>query len=567
VKAFWAKLGKYSEAIRKPLRPVSRVLNGPSEERQTFGIAQSLFTRGLGLIYFIAILSWWVQIDGLVGSNGIIPAANYIAAVKQHFATQDQAAFWNIPTVFLIDASDTALHMVCGIGVLIALLVMVGVMPGPLLATLWLLYLSLVTTGGVFMSFQWDILLLEAGFLGILFAPWGQWIRSPYHWSQESGTPVSRVLRRLFKAPRQIHRDAPRWIVFLIGFLLFKLMFFSGVVKIASDETWRTGVALTFHYETQPIPHVMAWYAHQLPVWIQKASSNIMLVIEMGLPFLIFCGRRPRLVAAIGIAGLMLLIMATGNFTYFNLLTILLCIPLLDDRQWPGFMRRWFRPREMATSEDEPTWVGSSQRWSGLGLRLAIGIPILLLSLNVCQRQLQYEAKWTTGPILPGTKALNGLSQATQPFYLSSGYGLFRVMTTKRPEIIIEGSMDGQSWEAYEFRWKPDDRLNRMPPLVAPHQPRMDWQMWFAALGYQYQRSPRTQWFENLMVHIIRGQPEVLQLFAHNPFPDEPPFYLRAKIYHYNFTTPAEKRESGNWWKREELGLYFPVIQRRDSGS
>lgn len=503
-----------------------RLANSPEPLPSTFGIAQSLFVRGLGLIYLIAIVSWWVQIDGLVGSNGISPVQSFIPAVKQSLG---EAAFWKLPTLFLWNSSDPALHWTCLIGSLLAVMVMSGLLQGPGLAVLWLLYLSLVNTGSVFMSFQWDILLLEAGFLALLVAPWRVW------------TP-----------PRKIDPKASRWALFLVHFLLWKLMFFSGIVKIASDPTWRDGTALMHHYETQPIAHAVAWFAHQLPGWIHVTSSWIMLVIEIVLPFGIFLGRRLRLAAFVGIVGLMLLIMATGNFTYFNLLTIVLCFALLDEESLPKFLKNWFREREAAP---KPFF-----RRLGFGLRVVIGSLLLLLSLQVCQRQLIYEAKWLSRPLLPAF--LDPLGQATQPFHLSSGYGLFRVMTTERPEIIIEGSSDGRNWEPYEFRWKPD-RLSERPKLVAPHQPRMDWQMWFAALGYQYQRSNRTIWFENLMVKLLQGSPEVTHLFAETPFEDLPPKFVRAKIYRYEFTTPSERKSTGNWWKRQDLGLFFPPISLR----
>lgn len=562
MKATLEKLRGWLKPVSYRLIPVRKVLNG-SLERPTFGIAQSFFVRGLGLIYLIAVLSWWVQIDGLVGSNGVIPAANYMEAAKNHFSAPSGEIYWKIPTFLLWNASDGALHALCGLGVLLSIAVVGGYRQGPCLLLLWLVYLSLVKTGGVFMSFQWDILLQEAGLLGILFAPWG----GPLDVLKEGGAKVGKQLVREplrgWIRPRQIDPQASRWMVFLIWFLLFKLMFFSGILKVANDDTWRNGLALTYHYETQPIPHAVAWFAHHLPVWIQRLSSQIMLFIEIWLPFAIFLGRRLRFVAGIGILGLMVMIMATGNFTYFNLLTMLLCIPLFDDRQWPGFVKRWVQsePQE----KTGPDYVIRTNFWAGRGIRGLAGVLILALSIQVCQRQLIFEARWLKEPFLPQfiNAPLTRLSQVTAPFDVTSGYGLFRVMTTKRPEIIIEGSNDGETWQSYQFRWKPDDRLDRAPPLVAPHQPRMDWQMWFAALGYQYQRSPRTQWFENLMVRTLQGQPEVLQLFAHNPFADQPPQYLRARIYHYNFTSQEEKAQTGNWWRREELGLYFPVIERR----
>ena len=470
--------------------PLLRLANGPAPLPSTFGMAQSLFVRGIGAIYLIAIASWWVQLDGLVGSNGIAPVQSFIPAVKQNLG---DSAFWKLPTVFLWNASNPALHWTCLLGVISAVLVMAGVLQGPFLALLWFLYLSLVNTGSVFMSFQWDILLLEAGFLSLLVAPW-----------------------RLWTGPRTVDPAVSRWGIFLVHFLLWKLMIFSGAVKIASDPTWRDGTALMHHYETQPIAYAVAWYAHQLPGWVHIVSSWIMLAIEIVLPFGIFLGRRLRFVAFVGIVGLMILIMATGNFTYFNLLTIVLCLSLIDDSCWPGKIRNRFQERSLSSAK--------FPRRAGFGIRLAIGALLFVLSLQVCQRQLIHEAKWVKKPFLP--EFLTGLNGPAQPFHLSSGYGLFRVMTRERPEIIIEGSHDGITWKSYDFRWKPD-QLGERPKLVAPHQPRMDWQLWFAALGYQYQRSSRTVWFENLMVRLLQDSPEVIRLFKSNPFPDQPPKFGR----------------------------------------
>ncbi|MEM7014766.1 MAG: lipase maturation factor family protein, partial [Verrucomicrobiota bacterium] len=475
--------------------------------RSNFGIAQSVFTRGLGLIYLIAIISWWTQVDGLVGSNGVTPAKLFTRAVADHYG---YAALWHTPTLLLFNPSDTAIHMLCLCGSLFAVLTIVGFYQGPSLAASWLIYLSLVTTGNAFMSFQWDALLLEAGLLAILFAPWRMW------------TPL-----------RNLSDHAPRMVVFLLWFLVFKLMFLSGFVKIASlDRSWWAPQlnALTFHYETQPIAHVGAYWAHQLPLWIQKVSVIITYIIEMGLPFLIFLGRKPRLIAFSGFTLLMILIMATGNYTYFNLLTILICIPLLDDRLWPRFVReRIFKMKDESESDaaegtEAPT-KNPPKRWVWFGARAAVGVPIFLISCSILFSDVVNGiARIATDD---PSKAPIKMRTPIPQFHVCNSYGLFRVMTKERPEIIIEGSYDGRIWREYNFKYKPD-RLQEMPPFVAPHQPRLDWQMWFAALTYQY-RGGRTQWFENLMARLLDGEPAVLQLMEENPFPERPPTYLRAR--------------------------------------
>lgn len=477
----------------------------------TFGVAQSLFTRGLALVYLLAFLSWWVQVDGLVGSRGLAPMEPWLAEVKRQLGPW---SWLQVPTVFLLSGSDAMLHAVCALGCVTALLVMAGGIQGPGLVLLWLLYLSLVATGNVFMNFQWDALLLEAGLIAPFLAPWRWWT-----------------------GPRRIDTGAPRVPILLLWLLLGKLMFLSGLVKLTSgDPAWRDGSALAYHFETQPIPHAVAWYAHQLPAGVLTASVWAMFAIELVLPWCILLGRWGRMAAFAGFVGLMGLIAATGNFTFFNLLTVILCLALLDDDVVP---RRWFTT---GVSSGSPRGVGAVLRPAAL----------------TCLAGLSLAACFPAGM----TGFLRPVQSAMAPFRSVNSYGLFRVMTKERPEIIFEGSDDGITWQAYHHRWKPD-RLEEMPRLVAPHQPRLDWQMWFAALGGPYQRSSHTVWMEGLVVRLLEGEPAVLRLFVENPFPDAPPRYLRARLFRYEFTTFAERNASGDWWKRVELGLYFPVVERR----
>lgn len=513
-----------------------------------FGIAQSIFSRGLGLIYLIAIWSWWTQIDGLIGSNGILPAASFVEAAKEQLGG---SAIWNAPSLFLITgASDSTLHGFCFLGMALSVLVIAGVLQGPLLLGLWLIYLSLSQVGGVFMGFQWDALLLETGLLATLFAPW-----------------------RLWSGPRRVSPVVPRLATGLLWFLVFKLMFLSGFVKLASlDDHWWNLTALTFHYETQPIPHVGGWWAHQLPLWLQKTCVGLTYVIELGFPFLIFLGRWPRRIAFFGFTGLMIVIMATGNYTYFNLLTILICVPLLDNSMWPKFVREKLFREPGEAPERKP-----SVRWTWFGVRAAVGVPLLLFSAGIVLTDT-----WKGGQrILKDDLQAGGFAwrPPLAQFNSCNSYGLFRVMTPYRPEIAFEGSYDGKKWYEYKWRFKPDD-LDEMPPFVAPHQPRLDWQMWFAALvGFDpaNPREPRIvfsgppsfpggdwraryNWVGNLTVRLLENEPEVLQLLEHNPFPNRPPRHIRARLYLYEFTTPAERKKTGNWWKREEIGFYFPAF-------
>jgi hypothetical protein len=321
--------------------------------------------------------------------------------------------------------------------------------------------------------------------------------------------------------------------VWLYRWLLFRLMFSSGVVKLTSgDPTWRNLTALSYHYHTQPLPSPVAWYADKLPLGFQKASTLMTFAIELLVPFLIFLPRRARHLAAVGIIGLQLLIMLTGNYAFFNILTIALCVFLFDDADLSRLKLR-------------------ARRMSAPPRRLMTAVTVLIIVLSLLQLSASL-LNWLPGPAAP-------LLRLAQPFGIVNSYGLFAVMTTTRPEIVVQGSNDGQTWRDYEFRWKPG-KLTRRPMWVAPYQPRLDWQMWFAALG-SYQNNP---WFINFMVRLLRGSPEVVALLREAPFPDRPPKYVRAELFEYGFTDAVTRSRTGAWWERQPRGLYLPPITLDD---
>jgi hypothetical protein len=445
----------------------------PLQKSGTGGfLTVSLFLRALGAIYFIAFLSFGIQASGLIGSAGILPIETYLKMARE---TLGADAYWNLPTILWLNSGDRALAAVWMLGVASGLAAAFGKLQRPALAVALVLWLSVCAVGQDFLSFQWDLLLVEAGFLAV-FA------------------------------------DSSRLMVWLFRWLLFRLTFFSGMVKLASgDPTWRNLTALSYHYETQPLPTPLAWYLHQLPLSVQKASTAVTLAVELLAPFLFFAPRRWRAVGAWVTIGLQVLIAVSGNYTFFNWLTLALALWLFI----------------------EPEGKASRIIW------LPAGIVALLSGLLVLE---------SFGIAVPGGSAV---LHAARPLRIVNSYGLFAVMTTDRPEIVVEGSNDGVTWHAYEFRYKPGD-LRRAPPVVAPHQPRLDWQMWFAALG-TYQDNP---WFTNFMVKLLEGEPRVLGLLLYNPFPSAPPKYVRARIYLYHFTHRGDR----NWWKREERGTYFPAV-------
>ncbi|PYI92814.1 MAG: hypothetical protein DME97_08325 [Verrucomicrobia bacterium] len=491
----------------------TRVLWGNEVRRPTYFESRDLFVRSLGAIYLIAFVSLWLQIDGLIGEQGILPAGQHLQFAREQLGPD---AFFLFPTLCWFNSSDAFLHFLCGAGAIISVLLMAGLAPVLSLTLLFVVYLSLTIAGQTFLSFQWDILLLETGFLALFFAPW--------RWRMDSNNPApfSRVG------------------LFLLKLLLFKLLFMSGVVKLTShDESWWNLTALDYHYWTQPLPTVIGWWSDQHPEWFKKFSVAFCLVVEIVAPFFVWAPRRLRHVAAGLLIALQLAIAATGNYCFFNLLAIALCLLLFDDM----LIARVLKTRRPERVPDN----------AGALPIAAIAVLIITLPINAMfiYSAIKPEREWP--------RPISMLAGYVEPFRIVNGYGLFRVMTKSRPEIIIEGSADGNNWLPYEFKWKPG-ALDNPPRWVAPHQPRLDWQMWFAALG-TYRQNP---WFVSLLERLLRNTPAVTRLFAHNPFPETPPHYVRARLYEYRFTTWTEHRATGAWWKRDENGEYLPALSLED---
>jgi hypothetical protein len=314
--------------------------------------------------------------------------------------------------------------------------------------------------------------------------------------------------------------------------LVFRLYFESGLCKIASgDPTWRDGTACSYHFATQPLPTRLGWYAHNLPRRFQRLSTYVVLALELGAPFLTFAPRRLRRASFAALTGLQLLIAATGNYGFFNLLTIVDSAWLLDDEPIARVLRRHPPPTRRAP------W------WRRFPVAVATFSLMALSAFELVSRVRRRSIR------LP--RLLGRLHRVAAVLRAVNSYGLFAVMTTKRPEIVIEGSMDGVDWREYQFRYKPVD-VHKPPRFVAPHQPRLDWQMWFAALG-----RPQV-WFANLLVRLLEGSRDVLALFDGNPFPDATPTYVRALLYEYRMADRATRRRTGAWWEREVIGLYIP---------
>ena len=477
---------------------------GRDYEPPRFDLISWLFIRAIGLIYLTAFVSFGVQALGLIGSHGILPLSEFADAVRSQLGS---ASYSRVPMVFWLDQSDFAIQVACWAGAALSLLLILDVIPRVSLFFLYALYLSLFYAGQEFMGFQWDLLLLEAGFLALLLS------------------------------------IATKPGIWLLRWLLFRFMFLSGAVKLLSgDPTWANLSALSYYFQTEPLPTPLAWYVHHLPHAVLTAATVATLFIELILPFLIFFPRRLRFVAAFGILLLQVVILLTGNYAFFNLLTMALCLVLFDDaalrRALPVRVTRFV---QHYVRDIQPRKIVSS----AVG---AFGLLIVftgLVQLNaVVNSRISPFGAWILGEIAP--------------LRIVNTYGLFAVMTTTLPEIIVEGSDDGVQWREYEFKYKPGDVMRR-PRWNAPHQPRLDWQMWFAALG----TASENPWFSRFLQRLLENSPEVTALLGSNPFPRKPPLYVRALLYDYRYSTPEEKKATGAWWVRQPEGIYYPAVALR----
>jgi hypothetical protein len=489
---------------------VTAWLWGRDPQPPTYRTSSALFVRLLGLIYVVAFVSLWVQVHGLIGARGILPVGRFLEWAQSR--VPGPSRFWLLPSLCWLDSSDRFLDLLCGAGTAASLVVTAGFAPAICLALAWVLYLSLTVAGQTFLEFQWDLLLLETGFLAIFLAP-----------------PVMGRWRGSARAPTRVIR-------LLLWWLLFRLMLSSGIVKLASgDPTWQGLTALRYHYFTQPLPPWTAWFANLSPAWFQTASCLALFAVELGAPFLIPAPRRVRHSAAAVIAFLQVAIIATGNYAFFNFLTLALCVLLVDDSVFP----------KPGIPEGEPA-AGPPRSWPRAMILPLAGV-VIAASLVAFSGAFRAPMGWPE-PVLR-------FARAVAPLRIANEYGLFSIMTTTRPEILVEGSVDGERWTPYEFRWKPGDPRRR-PRFVAPHQPRLDWQMWFAALG-GYEENP---WFIQFAARLLESSPDVLRLLAKDPFNGRPPRYVRATVYEYRFTDARTRRRTRTWWARDPVGLYCPIL-------
>ena len=520
-----------------------------------------LVLRALGLIYFSAFFSLVFQIRGLIGPMGILPVGEYLQSVANSVG---YARYWYAPTLLWFNSSSHMLMGLCGAGLLASVLLIFNIWPRGMLAVCFVCFISFVSAASEFSGYQSDGMLLEAGFISLFLAPPG--------WRPGFGGS----------------RPPIRASVFLLLWEWFRIYFESGVAKIASgDPEWRQFTAMDEYYQNGPLPTWIGWYVQHFPHWFHATTAFGTLALELVLVWMLFLPRRWRMVCFFIVTPWQIGIILTANYTFLNYLVLVLGFLLLDDRFLAQFLSQSWKKRVLgparATAEFEAgpspfnsqsildagaapstqAFVAKKDHGHGWTSRLRTQLKFLRITIVMVVFVWLFYAStlqmiWMIWPgfSLPATPVV-----ALEPFRIAERYGLFAVMTRGRYEIEFQGSADGQNWVTYPFRFKPQNP-SKAPGIYAPYQPRFDWNLWFASLG---------AWRSNPIVtntegRLLNGDSDVLSLFAANPFPHEPPREVRVVVWQYWFTTPAEKRAQGLWWRRELLGLYAPTLGREPNG-
>lgn len=475
----------------------------PSLTADNYWLTRTVFQRGLGLIYLIAFLNAVNQFKPLLGERGLLPVPAWVKLVP----------FRESPSLFYLFPKDAAFTAAAWVGVVLSCVVLTGIperysswLSALVWGALWVTYLSFVNVGQTFYGFGWESILLEAGFLAIFLGS---------------------------------SRAAPQWIlILLLRWVCFRVMFGAGLIKLRGDPCWRDMTCLDYHYETQPMPNPLSWFLYWAPHWTHTVGVWFNHFSELVAPFGYFL---PQPLASI--AGLVTIlfqgsIMASGNLSWLNLLTMILAVPMLDGRLLGAILR--VRAPVM-------TMPSPSHRIAVA----ALAVLVAYLSIRPVRNMLSPSQVMNT---------------SYDPLHLVGTYGAFGSITRERYEVVVEGTdaptlTGGTQWREYEFKAKPT-ALGRMPPQIAPYHLRLDWLMWFAAMS-DYSSHP---WFVNFMAKLLQNDRAVIALLRSSPFPDHAPTFVRARLYRYQFTTPQERRETGNWWKRREAGEYFPAVSLATPG-
>ena len=455
-----------------------------------------LFERMLAAMYLVGFAVAANQFVPLLGERGLLPVSRFTQVVP----------FRASPSLFFLSPTDAAFRVAAWLGIALAVLMLIGwpQARGSLVSAtgwglMWVLYLSFVNVGQTFYSFGWETLLLESGFLAIFLG----------------GSTT---------APSM-------WLVWMYRWLLFRVMFGAGLIKIRGDSCWRDLTCLNSYFETQPIPNPLSWYFHWLPEAVHKGGVAFNHFVELVVPFAYFAPQPFAGIAGLLTIGFQGVLIVSGNLSWLNWLTVALCIPTLDAR-----FLSWL-PLTPPPLDD------ASLVHRGAIYALAAVVAVL-----------------SVAPTLNMLSASQIMNTSFEPFHLVNTYGAFGSITRTRYEIVIEGTDDQEvtsatRWREYEFKGKPGDP-RRLAPQIAPYHLRLDWLMWFEAFSPR----PQNEWFLTLLQRLLQADPATLSLLATNPFPEHAPRFLRARYYRYRFTDGEERRRTGQWWNRELAGEYVPVI-------
>lgn len=465
-------------------------------EPSHYTIAIDLLIRGAGVIYFFAFFPFLFQMKGLLGSDGILPIRDFLKLLSNY---KIKNKYVSVPTLFWINSSDPSLMGVVIFGLIFSILLIFGVQPAFMLFLLYCLYLSIVNAGQDFLSFGWEGFFLE-------------------------------ITAHLFLLSLTVVPNIMVWIS--LNFLLFRFYFQAGASKLMSrDVNWRNLTALSFHYQTQPLPNTQAWFFYKLPMSIQKISTLYVFLVELICIFGIFGTDWVRLFTFITLFILIFFIWFTGNFSYLNHLSVVFSIILLNNTILRSFSFLHISKFFLSSNDLIDGFITLS--------------GFLLLLLQIISMADYYFPHFSFKRIL----------YLFSPFHLGNRYGIFAVMTTERDEVVIEGSLDKKIWKEYTFHYKPSE-ITKRPCRISPYQPRLDWQMWFLPFQDFYAED----WFHKFLFHLLKGNKQVLGLINENPFKETPPVYIRAMLYQYEFSSQKEKKEWEWWWRRKLLGIYCPIL-------
>jgi hypothetical protein len=482
----------------------------------SYWLTRFLILRLVGVVYFFAFLSLATQVLPLLGSEGLLPADRFLERVAGSLGSR-WLGFWRLPSLLWFGISDGALAALAWCGVALSLVVLLGYANGILLAVLWALYQSFVHVGQDWYAYGWEIQMLETGFLAIFLCP------------LVDGRPFP-------------SRPPPLQVVWLLRWLIFRIMLGAGLIKLRGDPCWRDLTCLDFHYETQPIPNPLSRTFHFLPRPVNHAGVVFNHVTELAAPWFALVPWRAARHAA---GSVMLLFQASlilsGNLSFLNWLTIVPVLACFDD----GFLGR-FLPRRTVERAARAAAEARSSRAQRIAARALV---VLVATLSIA-------------PVLNLLSSEQRMNYSFDPFELVNTYGAFGSVGSERREIVFEGTDAAAlgrdvEWREYEFPAKPGD-VHRRPPWIAPYQPRLDWAIWFAAMS----RPERHPWTLHLVAKLLRGEKDVLALLANDPFPDAPPRFVRARLYRYEFAPPGDP--SGAWWQRTLLGDWLPPLSLED---